>query len=288
MTEQAWPEAGSVLILVDFSAIAYACWATAERAEEAGREALVAHASMCGACCSAGPCAARAAIKQYDAHEVLKTNLRMKMATIEEYTGEPANRYVMVLDSHPKWKYDAFPGYKGERDKDRHNPRPEAEVFLREAYPGAQWVCSPGNEADDAIATLVKANKAQRAIVIVSGDKDLWQLLEPRVKLLNPVTKKFLDLETVAAKFHGLEPKHIRAAKAFWGDPSDSLPNCAPRQQKQLVPLIKSAEGDLSKLGNLKAQVSSVCWSHLQDNAKQVAINWKLAGLNQDAPLEWR
>jgi 5'-3' exonuclease len=290
--ETTWPEANSVLIIVDFSAVAYACWATAENAQQAGQEALQEHLSRGCAFCTTAPggalvTACAEAPKQYDAHEVLKTNLRMKMSTIEEHTGEPANKYVMVLDDHPKWKYDLFPEYKGEREV-RFNPRPEAEAYLREAYPGAQWVRSPGNEADDAIAALVKANKAQRAIVIVSGDKDLWQLLEPRVKIFNSLTKKFLDLEKVAEKFYGLEPHHIRAAKAFWGDSSDSLPNCAPRQQKQLVPLIREAAGNLGAMQGLQSKVSKACWDHLVKNAQQIATNWQLAGLNLDAPLEWR
>jgi 5'-3' exonuclease len=290
--EQTWPEVNSVLILVDFSAIAYACWATAEAAEKAGKESLAQHMSTCHLCTPAAGllphslCDTAKLIKQYDPHEVLKTNLRMKMSTIEEHTGEPPGRYVMVLDSHAKWKYDLFANYKGDREE-RFNPRPEAEAYLREAFPSMQWVRAPGNEADDAIAALVKANKAQRAIVIVSGDKDLWQLLEPKVKLFNSVTKKFLDLETVAKKFYGLQPKHIRLAKALWGDPSDSLPNVAPRQQKQLVPLILESDGGLGALVNLRGKVSEKCFGMLQVGQVQVVKNWKLAGLNPDVQLEW-
>lgn len=288
-----WPEAGSVLIIVDFSAIAFACWATAQRAQEAGEESLKQHALLCEASKLAGPenhpadCEGTKLIKQYDAHEVLKTNLRLKMATLEEHTGEPASRYVMALDCHAKWRFDLFPGYKGDRDPNKYNPRPEAEAFLREAYPDMQWVRSPGNEADDCIATLVCANKAQRAIVIVSGDKDLWTLLEPRVKIFAPVTKRFLDLETVSTKFYGLEPRHIRLAKSLWGDPSDSIPNCVPRQQRQLVPLIKDTNGDLNQLTNLKGRVSNKCWELLQRNAGQIAQNWKVVGLNDNVDLEW-
>lgn len=285
--EQAWPEAGSVMVVVDFSAISFACWYSAERAQEAGKESLQNHISVCGACTPTAVCEHGQRITQYDAHEVLKTNLSLKMATIREHTGEEPGKFVMALDSHATWRYDLFPNYKGDRDPTKYNPRPEAEAFLREAYPGMQWVKSPGQEADDVIATLVQANKAQRAIVVVTGDKDLHQLLEPRVKVFNPITKRFLDLEKVAKDFYGLGPQHIRACKALWGDNSDSLPNCAPRQQRQLVPLIQASGGDLLKIGDLQKSVSSICWGHLQANFKQILINWKLAGLNSDVPLEW-
>lgn len=296
-----WPEAKSVLILVDFSAIAYACWASAEAAEKSSKEALAQHMDTCAnrsnvECChhtlpEGLPdvlCATARLIKQYDPHEVLKTNLRMKMATIEEHTGESPLKFVMVLDSHAQWKFDLFPSYKGDRVQ-RFNPRPEAEAFLREAYPAMQWVIAPGQEADDAIATLVKANRGQHPIVIVTGDKDIWQLWGPGVKIFAPVTKKFLDADTIAKKFYGLRPHHIRLAKALWGDTSDSIPNVAPRQQKQLVPLILAGQGGLDSLTNLREKgVSEKCLAMLSEAKQQVVTNWKLVGLNPDCNLEWR
>ena len=287
----AWVETPKALVLVDFSAIAYACWATAERAEAAGKEALGNHVLACPLCrdpslasgCQLQP-------KQYDPHEVLKSNLKMKLATIVEDTPvtEPYE-LVMVLDSHPKWKYDAMPDYKANREE-RFNPRPEAEAFLREAYPSMQWVKAPGQEADDAIATLVRVNRGQRPCVIASGDKDLWALFDPpHVRVYNPITQKYLEPEKVGEKFHGLEPQHIRAAKAFWGDPSDGLPNVAPRQQKQLVPLIKAANGDLMKVIELAStQANEKCRDLLLSNVDKVFLNWKMAGLNDDVQLEWQ
>jgi 5'-3' exonuclease len=153
-----------------------------------------------------------------------------------------------------------------------------------------QWVIAPGQEADDAIATLVRANRGQRPIVIASGDKDLWALFDPpAVRVYNPITQKYLEPEKVGEKFHGLEPKHIRVAKAFWGDPSDGLPNVAPRQQKQLVPLIKSTDGDLMAVLALAGQsVNERCLVLLNDNMNQVLLNWRMAGLNDDVHLEWK
>lgn len=284
---EAWTETPKALVLVDFSAIAYACWATAERAEQAGKDRWTEHLSVCQECVD-GRCA-NPPPKQYDPHEVLKSNLKMKLATIVEDTpvSEP-HELVMVLDSHPKWKYDAMPEYKANREE-KFNPRPEAEAFLREAYPSMQWVKAPGQEADDAIATLVRANRGQRPIVIASGDKDLHQLFDPpNVRVYNPITQKYLDYEKVAEKFNGLEPQHIRACKAFWGDPSDGLPNVAPRQQKQLVPLIKAADGDLMKVIELAStQANAKCRDLLLSNIDKVFLNWKMAGLNDNVELVW-
>lgn len=286
---EAWVEQPRALVLVDFSAIAYACWATAERAEQAGKERWNDHFNVCEFCMNEEPCP-NPPPKQYDPHEVLKSNLKMKLATIVDDT--PVNEpyeLVMVLDSRPDWKYTTFPGYKANREE-KFNPRPEAEAFLREAYPGMQWVKAPGEEADDAIATLVRANRGQRNIIIASGDKDLWALYDPpNVRNYNPITQKYLEPEVVGEKFNGLEAKHIRAFKAFWGDPSDGLPNVAPRQQKQLVPLIKAADGDLLKVIELaKSQANEKCNGLIETNLAQVVINWKMAGLKNDVELEWK
>jgi 5'-3' exonuclease len=286
---EAWSEEPRALVLVDFSAIAYACWATAERAEQAGKERWTEHLSICEKCGNDEHCPSPPP-KQYDPHEVLKSNLKMKLATIcDDTPASSPHELVMVLDSHPKWKYDTFPGYKANREE-RFNPRPEAEAFLREAYPGMKWVKAPGEEADDAIATIVFKNEADIPIVIASGDKDLWALYDPpHVRIYNPITQKYLEPETVLEKFNGLEPHHIRAFKAFWGDPSDGLPNVAPRQQKQLVPLIHRAGGDLLKVIELaKSEANAKCNSLIETNLEQVVINWKMAGLKHDVELEWK
>lgn len=288
------------IILVDFSAIAWACWHSAEAAETAGKEALQKHADACPVwaemvrtghdvtdCCKDLP-------KQYDPHEVLKTNLRLKMQTIEENTGCIPTTFVMVKDSHPKWKYETYPDYKANRDRAKHDPRAEAEAFLRQLHPTMSWVLAPGHEADDAIAALAYFYNEchednRRPVVIVSGDADLFQLLRPGVKIFRPTTKKFVTVEDIQKKFHGLGPRHIRAAKSLWGDSSDNLPNCAPRQQRQLVPLIQEAEGDILKMIALTdGRVGETCLVHLRKNIDQIIVNWRLVGLNSAVTLEWQ
>lgn len=284
---EAWQDAPKALVLVDFSAIAYSCWASAERAEAQGKLRWTEHISVCEFCMNGEKCP-NPPPKQYDPHEVLKTNLRLKLMTlVEALSVSGIEALVMVLDSHCQWRYDIFPGYKGKRDPNRFNPRPEAEAYLREAYPNMKWFTAPGHEADDALATLVRINKGKVPIIVVTGDKDLWQLFDsPSVRIFNPVTQEFLGAEKVAEKFWGLDRQHIRALKALYGDSSDSLPNCAPRTQKQLVPLIREAGGDLMKTIELaKSRVNETCFGHLEKNLDQIVVNWMLAGLRDDVEL---
>jgi len=286
MSEQ-WQDEPTALILVDFSAIAYACWYSAVKAQETAASALDEHVRACPNCARSHACTNIPV--QYDVHAVLRDNLLLKLDTIVADTpANSVNDLVLVLDSHPGWKYDLYPAYKGKRVRDV-DPRQEAEAFLRRECSNIRWVQAPGQEADDAIATLVAANKSQRHVVIVSGDKDLWQLFDPpTVRIYAPTTKRWLDADKIAQDFYGLAPQHIRLAKAIWGDTSDNLPNCAPRAQKQLVPLITSCDGALlDVIKKAKEQVNQTCMAHLSKNIDQIIKNYTLVGLRMDAALNW-
>jgi hypothetical protein len=275
-------------LFIDFSNIARACWHPAEHAEESGKKALQAHLAACPVwakmvaegndvtdCCVDLP-------TQYDAHEVLKTNLRGKMGTIEENTGVPRGpHWVWAVDTYCKWRRDAFPAYKGNRDPSKFDPRPEAHRYLAQAFPEMHWAVSLGAEADDVIAALV-AKRGDREVVIVSGDQDLWQLIQPGVKVFLPSKKVFVTPEMVEDEYD-LEPKRIPLYKAFWGDSSDNMPNLLPRQQKAILPHIRASDGTpgdvlLRLLADPKT--SPKLKAALTEQKQGVAINHYLAQLD--------
>ena len=254
-------------ILIDFSNIARACWHPAVRAQEAD--------------------------SKYDAHQVFKGNLVGKMDTIAEGVGAAPDTFIMCKDDRAEWKRIVFAGYKANRDPNDFDPRPEAEAFLRLRYPNMKWAYSPGNEADDVIATLVGISSlfpdSRNNIVVVSSDQDLWQLLRPGVRVFLPSKRKFVDAEMVAEEYGVSNPTYIRLCKAFWGDTSDNLPNCLPRMQKQMRPLIEAAGGDLAHAIMLvPGLVNETCLGHLRKNLDQILINWELTKLKTDAEILWQ
>jgi 5'-3' exonuclease len=272
------------LLFIDFSNIARSCWHPAQAAEDAGKNALVEHAKTCpvfqeaelhGAdCCGYAP-------KQYNAHEVFKTNLKLKIQTIQEHTGEaPSARWVWAVDSHCQWRRDAVPQYKANRDKTSFDPRPEGLRFLASEFPETHWAIALGAEADDVIATLV-AKRGDQDVVIVSGDKDLWQLLQPGVKVFLPTKKVFVTSEMFEDEF-GCSPRHIPLYKAFWGDTSDNLPNLLPRQQKAILPFIRSSDGTPGTvlLRLLESSISPKLREALLRTKDQVAANHLCAQLD--------
>jgi DNA polymerase-1 len=251
-------------VLVDFSNIARACW----------HPAVAAHESD----------------PKYEVHAVFKNNLASKMETIQKGIEVDPATYIMALDSRSEWRRAVYPGYKANRDPNDYDPRPEAETFLRERFPTMDWAKAPSAEADDVIATLTARYLGlDLDVVIVSGDQDLWQLLAPKVRIFLPAKQKFVDTAMVAEKFDVQDPAHIRLHKAFWGDSSDGIPNCAPRMQKQLLPIIEASGGDLfHALALVHGRVNATCLGHLRKNLDQLVRNWQVVQLKSDVDIEWQ
>jgi hypothetical protein len=298
------------LVLVDFSNIVQTCWHPAIAAHEAGEKALAEHAATCKVClphdctrCEATdgpgtgnplPCALHpdqpirwahicpSAPKRYDLHEVYRENLRLKVGTLTEALQTPVHTWLMVKDSRSTKRYEAFPEYKGNRErKDTYgDPRPEGEEYFRNL--GCDFYIADGYEADDAIAALALGCRETANVVIVSSDKDLWQLLSPPdIRVFSPTLKLFIGPERLEKAFQVSEPRHIRLCKALWGDASDNMPNAVPRMQKALLPLIKASDGSLDDFLRkvTVADLSPRCRELLTKGIDQVATNYFLAGL---------
>jgi len=86
-----------------------------------------------------------------------------------------------------------------------------------------QQIYVPDCEADDVIGYMCRHLFPQDKIVVVSSDKDLYQLIDDRVTQWSPGQKKFIDAQEVHDKF-GVWPENMCVARSFVGDPSDSIP----------------------------------------------------------------
>jgi len=149
-------------------------------------------------------------------------------------TDHPGSQIVAVFDAdwRPKFRVDAYPGYKAERPEDPPELPPQFDVIadVLDAA-GVKRIEAPGLEADDAIATLVaRLDDGSRASV-VTGDRDLLALVEdPRVDLLFPVkglsAPTRFDEAAVEDKY-GVRPSLYPAFATLRGDSSDGLPGVA-------------------------------------------------------------
>jgi DNA polymerase-1 len=148
-----------------------------------------------------------------------------------------AEHAACVFDAKGKtFRDDWYPEYKANR-----SPMPEALAEqigpIHEAVRLLGWPVlePPGIEADDAIGTLARrATESGHRVIISTGDKDLAQLVNDRVTLINTMSNETLDEAGVAAKF-GVPPERIVDYLALVGDTVDNVPGVAKVGPKTAV-----------------------------------------------------
>lgn len=140
--------------------------------------------------------------------------------------------HVFDADWRPAFRVAAYPGYKADRRPDPPELPPQLDMLLTVLEASGMPVASaPGYEADDAIGTLAARATAAHPVEIVSGDRDLTQLVrDPAVALLF-IVKGVKDLrrydEAAVQERYGIPPRLYADFAILRGDPSDGLPGVA-------------------------------------------------------------
>ena len=152
-----------------------------------------------------------------------------------------------------------------------------------------RYVEMPGYEADDVIATLTGAARAEgMEVVICSGDRDAFQLVSPEVTLLYPVRGVSevwrMTPERVIEKY-GVAPGEYRDLAALVGETSDNLPGVpgvGPKTAAKWIHQYGGLEGLVAQVDQIKGKVGDA----LRANLELVLRNKRLNGLVTDLPLE--
>jgi DNA polymerase-1 len=143
----------------------------------------------------------------------------------------------------------------------------------------------PGVEADDVIGTLAtQASAAGLDTVISTGDKDLAQLVDDHVTLINTMTDTTLDPAGVEAKF-GVPPERIVDFLALVGDSSDNVPGvpkCGPKTAVKWL----AAFGTLDDLVNRADEVKGKIGESLRASLDQLALARELVTIRRDVTLD--
>ena len=162
-------------------------------------------------------------------------------------------------------------------------------INFTEAGIGAAWVqTSSGiavDEADDVLATVAqRAEKESIRTFIVTGDKDILQLVGEKVKVFNSNKNLFYDAEEVKKKF-GIFPERIVDLIALMGDKVDNIPGVSGIGEKTAVKLIKefgAIENLYENLGKIKGPLKEKL-----EQGKEIAfLSKKLAVLDKEVPLD--
>jgi DNA polymerase-1 len=203
--------------------------------------------------------------------------------------------YLMVaLDAGKEtFRNQIYQDYKGNR--------PEAPPDLIPQFPYIRKILAalnvavlelPGFEADDIIATLTKRFAARGlSIVIASGDKDLMQLVNEKVKLLDTAKEKWIDIDGVKEKF-GVAPEKVTEVMGLMGDAIDNIPGVKGVGEKTAIALIQrygSLENlfaRLDELGNSGLKGASRIRKALVENKDNAFLSRELARVRTDVPIE--
>jgi DNA polymerase-1 len=200
----------------------------------------------------------------------------------------------VVFDKGMSHREEMYPEYKATREKMPDElaaslPRilEMVEGFHDEA------VAVEGYEADDVIGTLaVKARDAGLEAVIVSGDKDLYQLVGPGIHLLNPgrggatgVEAEWVDETNAHLKF-GISPERIADYLALIGDSSDNVPGAPGIGPKTALKLLEDFGGLEEILGRAPELTAKRARESLTENADLVRLSKRLVTIQTDVPVE--
>lgn len=149
--------------------------------------------------------------------------VNMIKSLLTEY---PESNVVAIFDAKGKnFRHDLYTEYKANRPSMPDELRSQVEYVHRAVKAlGLPLVAMPGVEADDVIGTYAKlASEAGQTVLVASGDKDLAQIVNDKVNLIDTMKKVILDEAGVIEKF-GVHPEQIIDYLALMGDTSDNIP----------------------------------------------------------------
>jgi DNA polymerase-1 len=203
-------------------------------------------------------------------------------------SGRQPDHIAVVLDAGgPNFRHEMYPAYKANR--------PPAPEELKVQFPivregiramNLAVVETPGVEADDVIATLVGiAVREGFQVVIVSGDKDLMQLVGDQVVMYDSKKEITYDREGVKKKL-GVYPEQVNDLLALMGDSSDNIPgirSIGPKTAAKLLTEHNDLETVLAKADSMK---KSKMRERLIQEADNARLSKQLSALRCDVQLE--
>src|SRR6266567_5188957 len=143
-----------------------------------------------------------------------------------------------------------------------------------------------GFEADDIIATIARdCEERGLAVVVVTGDKDLMQIVTGNVRLLDTMKEKESGIPEVAERF-GVAPERVIDILGLAGDSSDNIPGVPGIGEKTAIKLIREF-GSLDELLARAGEVKGKMGERLREFAEQALLSRRLATVDFRVPLAW-
>jgi DNA polymerase-1 len=186
----------------------------------------------------------------------------------------------------PTFRDTLYDQYKANRpsmpDDLRAQIQPMIDIVGALGFP---ILCEPGVEADDVIGTIALQAEALGVEVLIStGDKDLAQLVGPRVTLVNTMTNTTLDIAGVSEKF-GVPPNRIIDFLSLTGDTVDNVPGvtkCGPKTAAKWLAEYDSLDGVMANAGKIGGKIGE----YLREALPTLPLSRELVTIKTDVPLQ--
>ena len=210
------------------------------------------------------------------------TNMLVKL--IEDYREE---KLIVIFDAaRENFRNKIFPEYKANRGETPEDLIPQFDLIKQcvEAFKIPQLEIE-GFEADDIIGSYSNlASKLKISSLIVSSDKDLMQLVNEKVEMLDPMKNKKIGIPEVIEKF-GVEPKKVIQIQALTGDKVDNIPGAPGIGPKTALELIKEF-GDIENLIKNANKIKQEKRKNIiKDSQDDIRVSLKLVSLDKEIDL---
>ena len=222
----------------------------------------------------------------------VKGVLNMLKSLRKQYPDSP---FAVVFDAKGgTFRDDMYAEYKANRPSMPDDMRVQIEPLHASVIAlGFPLLCVEGVEADDVIGTLARSSAAaDRPVVISTGDKDMAQLVDGHITLVNTMTGSVLDVEGVKEKF-GVSPEQIIDYLALMGDSSDNIPGVPGIGPKTASGLLVGVGGGLVDLyekldivPTLPIRGAKNLPAKLEEHREMAFLSYQLATIKIDVPLD--
>ncbi|BFT32110.1 DNA polymerase I [Alteromonas sp. D210916BOD_24] len=216
----------------------------------------------------------------------------MLKSLIKQY--HPTHMAVIFDAKGKTFRDDIYKEYKAHRPPMPEELRSQIEPLhtIIKAM-GLPVIVEPGVEADDVIGTLAR-HATERGIetLISTGDKDMAQLVNKHVTLINTMTNQIMDVEGVNTKF-GIPPELVIDFLALKGDKVDNIPGVPGVGDKSAQALLNGIGGidaiyqNLDKIADLSFRGSKSMATKMQEFEEQARLSYTLATISIDLELDY-
>ncbi|MGC1331707.1 DNA polymerase I [Pseudomonas sp.] len=222
----------------------------------------------------------------------VKGVLNMLKSLRKQYPDSP---FAVVFDAKGgTFRDEMFADYKANRPSMPDDLRVQVEPLHASVRAlGYPLLCVENVEADDVIGTLARSSAAaDRPVIISTGDKDMAQLVDGHVTLVNTMTGSVMDIEGVKEKF-GVGPEHIIDYLALMGDKVDNIPGVPGVGEKTAVGLLVGIGGglkelyeNLDKVPALPIRGAKNLPAKLEEHKDMAFLSYQLATIKIDVALD--